>query len=84
MVKNSLDGKDSYKEIKSQKLAADKNKEWIRIETDYVINEGDAQAYFQVVIIKIYIDIFITFLGPFLYRRSPYRSSFQREETKTF
>ena len=55
MVKNSLDGKDSYKEIKSQKLTADKNKEWIRIETDYIIKEGDAQAYFQVFMIKIYI-----------------------------
>ena len=55
MVKNSLDGKDSYKEIKSQKLTADKNKEWIRIETDYVLKEGDAQAYFQVFMIKIYI-----------------------------
>ena len=55
MVKNSLDGKDSYKEIKSQKLTADKNKEWIRIETDYVIKKGDAQAYFQVFMIKIYI-----------------------------
>ena len=52
MVKNSFDGKDSYKEIKSQKLTADKNKEWIRIETDYIIKEGDAQAYFQVFMIK--------------------------------
>ena len=55
MVKNSLDRKYSYKEIKSQKLTADKNKEWIRIETDYIIKEGDAQAYFQVFMIKIYI-----------------------------